>query len=309
VSRPLAETRLYRPGPLLAAAVVLAPALLALAGAAISLRIAGTVPVWLPLVLLLWIPSLAAAWIGLISVRTTPMGIAAARPWQEWRELPWGLIDRADRYGPLLRLRASDGAHLSFAPFALQDGMRLHREILMRLPANVLDSGLREAARDLLGDQVVPRSEGGLDGIVRTRPRARWRWVATGLGLLAAAGGCIAALTLPIVVAGPIAALAALAVAAAVAAFRWFSQQLSISSEGITVTPALGGRQRSITWGEIELIEHTPGEGALRLRGERRLRCVGPTALRLAERDAMRAFLHEYCISHGVPVVQRRWLL
>lgn len=306
--RRIAEARLYRPGPMLAAAILLSPAVLALIGASITLAVWGSIPVVLPLLLLLWIPVLPTTWFILISVRTSPVGIAVARPWRQWEQIPWDLIERAERHGPRIVLKASDGRKAHFSLLTLRDGTRLHREILMRLPMHVLDVRLRSDARDVLGEPVVPRPEGGLAGELRASPRAVWQWAAGGAVVLPTLVVVVAVLFLPPLASIPMAVLGLLILVGGLAAFIWFRQELIISEDGIAVLGGLTRTARQIAWSEIQLIEHTPRERMLRLRGDRRLRCPGPTLLLPAERDVMRAFLHEYCVGRGVPVVERRWL-
>lgn len=306
--RRLAEARFYRPGPLLAAAILLSPALLALIGGIVSLAVWGSIPVLLPLLLLLWIPVLPTTWLIMTSVRTTPVGIAISRPWRQWREIPWDLIERAERTGRRIVVHASDGRQIGFSLLTLRDGTRLHREILMRLPMHVLDARLRGDARDVLGEPVVPRPDGGLSGGLQASPRPVWRWAALAAVAASALVAVVAALLLPPLFGIPVAVLGLIGVAAGVVTFTWFRQELVISETGIAVIGALTRKMREIAWSEIQLIEYTPRERVLRLRGDRRLRCPGPTVLLPSERDVMRAFLHEYCIGRGVPVVERRWL-
>jgi hypothetical protein len=115
--------------------------------------------------------------------------------------------------------------------------------------------------------------------------------------------------SLPLVARLVIAALAIVTLAVSVLAYIWLLRRVTVSDRGIAIAPALTRRSREIAWDEIQLVEHTPGERFLRLRGERRLLCPGPTLLPPAGRDGMRAFLHAYCLSRGVPVARRHWLL
>ena len=308
VARALAEVHVYRPGPALAAAIALAPGALALVGAVVSLAVAHAIPVFLPVLLLLWVPALPAAWLAMVSVRTSATGIAAARPWRTWEELPWELIERAERHGIRYALTTSDGRRIMFAPATLREGARLRREILVRLPPQVLDERLRSAARDLLGEPLALGPEGGLSAKVRARPRPVWRRGALGGAIgggLAVMGGALALPATPgLVTVG----LGLLVLAASLGGLWWLNQEVVLTAKGIQVTYALLGGTRALAWSEIQLVEHTRGERLLRLRGDRRLRCAGPRLLSPADRDAMRAFLHAYCVDMGVPIAERRWL-
>jgi hypothetical protein len=308
VARALAEVHVYRPGPALAAAIALAPGALALIGAVVSLAVAHAIPVFLPVLVLLWVPALPAAWLAMVSVRTSAVGIAAARPWRKWEELPWDLIERAERHGIRYALTASDGRRIVFAPATLREGARLRREILMRLPPQVLDERLRSAARDLLGEPLALQPAGGLSTEVRTRPRPVWRRGAAGGaigGALAVTGGALALPAPP----GLVAVVVGLLVLAVFAGgLWWLNQEVVLTENGLKVTHAPPGGARALTWDEIQLVEHTRGERVLRLRGDRRLRCAGPRLLSPTDRDAMRAFLHTYCVDKGVPIAERRWL-
>jgi hypothetical protein len=306
VARALSEVHVYRPGPALAAAIALAPGILAAAG--VSLAMARKIPDFVPVLLLLWVPVLPFTWLAMVSVRTSATGIAAARPWRQWDELPWELIERAERHGLRYVLMASDGRRIGFAPAILREGGRLRRAILVRLPPQVLDEGLRLAARDLLGGAPAPRPEGVLAGEVRARPRRAWRMGAiggtVGGGLIAAGGALVVSAAFGMATI----AVGLLILAAAAGSLSWLSQEVVLTGHGIAITHALHGGTQALSWDEVQLVEHTRGERVLRLRGDRRLRCAGPRLLGPVERDAMRAFLHVYCLDRGVPIVERRWL-
>src|SRR5258706_10420153 len=137
-STPLMEVVVYRPGPFLALAVVLLPVVITLAGALIAFSADGEVPVWLLFVLLLWVPCLPFVWRSMRTVRTDTIGIAAGRPWQRWQEIPWTAIERGEKRGGTIRIRASTGVEISFQPSLLRDGGKLTPQLLFRLPAHVL---------------------------------------------------------------------------------------------------------------------------------------------------------------------------
>ena len=92
-------------------------------------------------------------------------------------------------------------------------------------------------------------------------------------------------------------------------AFVWLSQEILINEHGISCTIPLRNQTFMLEWNEIELIEHSSHEYVLRLRGPQRFICVGPSFLPSAERDLMRAYIHEYGISRGIPTVRRTWIL
>lgn len=308
VASSLTTGDLYRPGALLGVLMLLFPAALALVSAAASLAVWNTIPLFVPLFLILWVPALFMAWLTAVSVRTTATSICARRPGRMWRELPWALIDRAERRGLALTLKTSDGRQITFVPACLHGGKRLYRDILMRLSMRVLDDRMRVDLGAVLGKQVVPGLTGGPSGTLYAQPRAVWRWGALSAALVLVASGAIAWVVLPMGVAVPLAATCLLALSVSVAALLWFGQEIIVSEHGMTVLYALARRSCELAWGEVQLIEHTPGERMLRVWGQRLVRCAGPALLDDATRDLMRAFLHEYCIARGVPVVERKWL-
>lgn len=309
VSRGLDEVQYYRPGSLVATALVGAPALVGLAAAALTYALADQILVVVPLLLCGWLVTLPVSWQYLVTVRTTSGAIGVKRPRRAWVALAWDEVERATRRGPILTLQGPNATRVRFAPIALRDGARLYRLVLMRLPAMSLDARLREDARALLGEQAIPRPDGGLTGLVSARPRARWRFIAAGLGLTSAVSLALAAVLPPKPVGLPIAVLAAGVVGISARAYIWLLRRVTVTDRGIAVMPALARRSREIAWSEIQLVEHTPGERLIRLRGETRLLCPGPNLLPAASRDGMRAFLHAYCVSQGVPVAQRPWLI
>ncbi|HEY7782640.1 MAG TPA: hypothetical protein VIC85_20770 [Ktedonobacterales bacterium] len=309
VSRGLDEAHYYRPGSVLAITLLGAPALVALAAAGVTYARSGRILIVVPFLLCAWLFTLPATWISLVTVRTTIGGIASRHPLSRWTELAWDDVRSATRRGPVLLIRSARGQRVRFAPLALRDGARLYRLVLMRLPAPALDPALREDARALLGEQVVPHPDGGLTGLVSARPQARWRAGVAGIGVVCAATTALAALTLPPAAALPIGGLALMALGLCALTFMWLLQRVTVSDRGIAVARAYGQRSLEIAWPEVQLLEHTPREGLLRLRGDRRLLCPGPTLLPPASRDGMRAFLHAYCVNRGIPVAKRRWLV
>lgn len=302
------EAHIYRPGVLLVAALIVSPALLSLIAAGISLAIFHAVLLVVPALLLLLLPAITGSWSVCVSIRTTPLGISSARMLRPWREIPWSLIEHAQRRGPRIVLVSSSGQQIAFVPWLLSDGTRLYRRLLVRLPAHVLDARMRTSARRLLGERIVADAQGGLSGSLTARPRTAWRVAALAAGCAALLLG-IASLVLthpPISLA--IGLVSLFITAFTIALYGWFAQRIEVSDDGIQVTFPLRHSPQRMDWSEVALLEHSPAECVLRLRGDRRLSCAGPGMLRPEERDQFRAFLHTYCIGRGVPVAQRRWL-
>src|SRR5215467_492512 len=143
MSSPMVDVNVYRPGSFLALAMLLVPLLIALAGATGYVLLGEHIPVWIPLLLLLWIPSTAALWVLLKSVRTTPVGVGVGRPWQRWQEVSYGDIEHIEWRGLSLRITTKDGFRMTFTPFLLRDGTRLEVGLLLRLPPHVIAGKLR----------------------------------------------------------------------------------------------------------------------------------------------------------------------
>ncbi|HEY7832198.1 MAG TPA: hypothetical protein VIG30_01420 [Ktedonobacterales bacterium] len=299
---------LYGPGIALSAALMLTPALVALGAVGLALRLAQHVPLALPFALLLLLPTTASAWLAIVSVRTSPGGIGASQPLRPWRDLPWALIAHADRRGPRVTLVASDGRRIRFFPLLLRDGARLYRELLLRLPEHVLNGRMASEAVVLLAEHVLPTAEGGLTGSLHARPRTRWRAAALIVAVGAIIGGTAAVGLVALPYSLGIGVVAGAALAGSLLAYRWCAQTLVASDAGLSVTYPLQSKPEHMAWSEVRLLEHSPGERILRLRGDRRLVCAGPALLRPAERDLLRAFLHAYCLDRGVPVARRHWL-
>jgi hypothetical protein len=308
-STPLMDIQVYRPGPYLALAILAVPVMVALGGAAISLNATGTIPVWLPFVLLIWLPGLPVLWMTMQSVRTSSSGIAAGRPWRTWDDIPWSLIERVEQRGALLRITGSNGRRLRVAPVLLRDGGRLKRQILLRLPAHVLAGALAQEAQQILVAGIFAMPEGGLSGTLHARPQRVWRAGLTAGALAALAGGALALIKLPLGLAIPLAAVAVVVGGVALRALSWTTQDVMLNEKGISVIWRLTRRSQEMQWAQVELVEHSPREALLRLRGTQRILCAGPALMPTAQRDLMRAFLHEYCGNRGVPMVRRRWLI
>jgi hypothetical protein len=310
-SAPLLDVRIYRPGPALALSVLLLPVVVALSGAAVYVGLDGAVPPWLPFTLLLWAPCLPALWFTMQSVRTSTAGIGVGRPWQQWEEMAWEAVERVERRGPFLRIVSSQGQAIMFAPMLLREGGRLRRQLLLRLPAHVLTGRLAAAAQRLLVTDIQSTAEGGYSGVLTTRVRARWRVAIVVLGAaLGALGalGVLAVKTQSAAVAVALAASAALIDLLLVFALAWSSQSVLIDEGGMSIVSPILRRRRSLAWDEIELIEHTPRQTVLRVRGRRRLVCAGPGLLTAAHATLMRGMLYEYGAKRGVPILRRMWV-
>jgi hypothetical protein len=307
-SHALADARLYRPGALLAGGILLLPPAVALVSAAVAVELTGRIPLWLPLILLLWLPLMAAAWLTMISVRTSPTGIAIARPWSRWSEIRWTLIDHVRRRGPRITIHSSDDRLARFYPFALQDGARLKRELLMRLPVHVLDARLRGEARELLGEPIGQRAQILVADPLQARPRRVWSvgLVALLIAATVGAGFTLALLPFPLALFPVILALVALALCAY--ALPICLQTVSLDDAGVTVKGAFGRHIGRIAWDDIQLVERTPRERMLRLRGAGRLRCAGPSLLGATQAEIFRAYLQTYCTERGALMIVRRWL-
>ena len=309
VSTPLMDVQIYRPGPYVALAVLVAPVVVALAGATISLNMAGAIPVWLPFVLLLWLPGLPIVWLTMQSVRTSSYGIAAGRPWRVWEDIPWSLVERVDLRGMTLRITGSDGKKLVVILALLRDGDRLKRQLLLRLPAHVLAGAMAHDAHQFFSTGIYVKPEGGLSGTLHARPQAIWRGALVAGALVALAGGVVALLKLPLGPAIPLAAVALAVAGAATRALLWTMQEVIMNEKGISVIWRLSGRSQEMPWSQVELVEHSTREALLRLRGTQKLQCAGPGLMSGAHRDLMRAFLHEYCGNRDVPIMRRTWMI
>ena len=299
---------MYRPGPYFALTILLIPVAVTVVGAAFALNSGHGVPLWLPFVQLLWFPCLALVWLGLQSVRADSDGIAAGRPFGRWSMVRWDMIERVEKRGPRLRITGSSGAAVAFLPALLRDGDRLTRRLLLRLPTHVLADELAQDAQQILTTSIYTMPEGGLSGVLRARPRGRYRLGAAALTLLLAGSGA-GALSLSLGIVGILlAAICWLGAAAGVAVSLWLSQMVLINDHGVTVILGLMRGQRAALWTDIGLVEHSTHEAVLRLHGQQRVVFVGPGLLPAAHRDLMRAFLHEYCLNRHVPIVKRRFL-
>lgn len=308
-STPLTEIEVYRPGPYFALTILLVPVAAALIGTAISLFANGTVPVWMPFLVFLWLPLLPLVWLVMQSVRTNPYGIAAGRPWRTWHEIPWLLIERVEQVGPVIRIFSSNGQQLILIPRLLRDGKRLRRQFFLRLPAHVFAGSLAQEGESLLVNGIHTTPEGGLAGTLRAQPRTLWRLAPIGISCLAVILAVIGVLNLPVGAAVSAVVICVIIALASLLVYGWMAQSVTVSDAGIRARWELTRRTREMTWEQIQFIEHSSRQALLRFRGETRIICAGPALFPTAQRDLMRAFLHEYCVKRGVPIVRRTRLL
>lgn len=308
VSTPLVDATIYRPGHYFALGLMALPVVVALAGALVTYDTGHDVPLWLPFALLLWIPCLPFALLTLKSVRTTATGVAVGRPFQRWMEVPWTRIERVEKQRSTMRIFSTDGMVLRFQPPLLREGLRLERQLLLRLPTSVLSGTLREQAQNLVMGDIFAMPEGGLSGMLRARPRAIHLLGAGAAAVLGVALAALAITHLPLGVGIPVGVVCGLGGLGALGVALWLVQEVRVDAEGVFVRYPLVRVSERMTWADVQLIERDPREVMLRLRGSRKLRCLGPNLLRRTQRDVMRAFLHEYCVGRGVPVVQRFWM-
>lgn len=308
ISSPMVDVNIYRPGSFLALAMLLVPLLVALAGATSYVLLGEHIPVWIPLLLLLWIPCIGALWLLMKSVRTTPVSIGVGRPWQRWREISYADIERMEQWGPSLRILTTDGVRLGFTPFLLRDGTRLEVALLLRLPPHVIVGKLRRRAQELITGDIHTGPEGTLAGTLRIRARLRWAFIALILALASIAGAVLAMTSLSLGVAIPLAIILAALGLGLFMVFAWLLREVEVSEKGVTVVGLVNRRQQQLAWSDVVWLEEFPGQIAIRLRGPRRLRLAGPRLLKRSQAEVLQAFLFEYVIERGVLRVPRRWL-
>src|SRR5262249_44569922 len=128
---------------------------------------------------------------------------------------------------------------------------------------------------------------------MRARPALELRLVALAIFALASGAGASALLKLRAPWSYASVALCALVALAAALALAWLARAVNLTEAGISVGGASG---RLLPWREVELIEVSPNERVLRLRGARKLRCPGPGLFSRPACDTYRWLLHVYCI-------------
>jgi hypothetical protein len=304
----MVDVNIYQPGSFLALSMLLVPLLVALAGATSYVLLGEHIPIWIPLLLLLWIPCIGGLWLLMKSVRTTPVSIAVGRPWQRWDEVFYADIERIEQRGPSLYILTVNGARMSFTPFLLRDGTHLEVGLLLRLPPHVIVGKLRRRAQELITGDIHTGPEGTLAGTLRIRARVRWTLATLLLAIAAIAGAVVAFLSLSLAVAIPLAIVLFAVSLYFFAIFAWLLREVEVSEEGVTVVGFANRRTEQLAWSDVVWLEEFPGQLAIRLRGPRRLRLAGPRLLKRSQADVLEAFLFEYVIERGALRVSRRWL-
>jgi hypothetical protein len=311
-STPLPGATLYRPGGKVALTLVFVPILGACAAAGVFLEMQTAIPIWLPGAMLLWVLLMPAFWLALKTVRTSPFGIAAGRPWRVWREIPWGSIAKVERHGPRLRVTSREYVRISFNPGMLHAGGELRRFLLSQLPPELLDDSLRDEARRIAMADSGPSYPGPLPSILRTRPRALLRIGAALVALGALGAAPLAAVKLTLVPGVPVAAGAVALAFGGMLAFAWLSQQVTLSEVGISVAAFPSGRARGMQWSQVVLLEFTRHGRVIRLTGKgarERMRCPGPRIMAPLDAAVYRAFLKRHLRDRHVMESRRFWLL
>jgi len=304
----MVDVNIYRPGSFLALAMLLVPLLVALVGATSYVLLGEHIPVWIPLLLLLWIPCIGGLWLLMKSVRITPVSIAVGRPWQRWQEVSYTDIERIEQRGLSLHVLSLDGAGMRFTPFLLRDGARLERVLLLKLPPHVIVGKLRRRAQELITGDIHAGPQGALAGTMRIRARMRWT-LATLLLALACITGAIAVVwLLALALAIPLALVLLALGLCFFAIFTWLLREVEVSEEGVRVVGFATRKTQQLAWSDVVWLEEFPGQLAIRLRGPRKLRLAGPRLLKRSQADVLEAFLFEYVIERGTLRVPRRWL-
>jgi hypothetical protein len=290
----------YRPAPYLAVVAILLPVIAIAMASALLLNENQQAPLWMPLlllvvILLIFIPLLALTWLFMKSVRLSPTGIAVGSPFQRWHEAQWQDIVRAERRGMFLRIYASGGEFISFAPRLLTDGDKLITIILGHLRPHILDGSLRMEALDQMD---APESD--MMGMLRARPRGRWPFGGFIVALAGLTGAVVALFLLPFAFAIALCVLGAVIAVLGALIAVWLLQEVILTAEGLTIIQPWRRSPAELLWGEIKVLDHSTNWMLLRFRAVRSMRCIGPALLRAPERDRMVAFINHYCLQRGV---------
>ncbi|HEX8995453.1 MAG TPA: hypothetical protein VF812_05445 [Ktedonobacterales bacterium] len=299
----LLDAVVYRPGALVALALLAGPVACAIAGAVVA-SVSGAIPVWVPFILLLWIPVLGLTWALLKSVRVAPDSLACGRALSRWRTVSFGEIERVEQRGLRMRVSAHSGPPLLFTPLLLHRGAELRRSLLLQLPLPILVGELRAEALSLTEDEVS--SPGDIQNVLTVRPRLLWPIVAgfATLALLAAAIAALIMLAAPLSVIGAI-LLFALAGMLCFAGL-WTIQDVFVSEKGLIVHYSALRQKRDIVWEQACQIAYAPGEMALVMRGARLVICAGPGLLRATQARQLRRHINRYCLTQVVPLLSRQ---
>lgn len=301
----LTESAVYRPGVAIASILLAGPFISAIVGVALA-AVSGSIPLWLPFVLLLWLPVIALVWLLLKSVRVTPNAIACGRPLGQWRVFSFDEIERVEQRGIRLLIGAHSGQPMIFTPALLQDGKQLRRSILLRLPLHTLWGRLRSEAQEFSSLQGESDSEGAVAGVLTVR--SRWFWTVSALVAALVALAFAFAAWGAFIGAGKWALVGACVVLALLLIVfgLWMKQELFLSEKGLIIRYTLLRREQVVFWSQVRMIEYTPAELALYFRGARRVLCAGPGALAVQQGRLMRQFIGRYCFSPVARLSVRR---
>lgn len=302
LTSPLRSMPIFRPAPYLAVAAILLPIVAAGVASALLLNENQQAPIWVPLLILLFIPLLTVAWLFMRSVRLSPMGISVGRPFQRWHEAMWHEISRAERHGLFIRIYTTHGDSIAFAPRLLMDGDKLRNVILTHLRPQALDGALRTEALDTLQ---IPGSD---LGILRARPSNRWPISGFSLSLAAIIGATLALVALPEPVGLALSVIGALVALLGIALAVWLLQEIIVTQEGLTIIKPWRRSPYEVLWYQVRVVDHSPHWALIRFRVGSSVRCIGPALLRAPERDRMFAFINRYCLRPGVLNFPRRGL-
>lgn len=295
---------IYRPSGAIALVLLIGPTVCAIIGA-IGASATGVIPLWLPLALLAWLPILALVWALLKSVRVTTETLACGRPLGAWRSIPFSEIERVEQRGLRMIAQSRMGERLSFTPSLLRRGANLRRSLLLQLPLYALAGDLHAEAIALEGNGMPVSDESSLLSALTVRVARRWSALAFVTALLALVGAALAAWLLA---APPSLALgvALLALAGALGFLgAWAAQEIVISEHGMFIHYRMLRRDRDIFWSQVRLLEYTPGELALRFRGEHDVVCAGPGLFTTAEARRLREYIQRYSEAQITPLLAR----
>ena len=305
----LVESVVYRPGVLVAAPLLAGPVVCAII-AAVVIGSSGSVPVWLALLPLLWLPVLGLAWALLRSVRVTPDTVASGRPFGQWRSVAFEEIELVEQRGLRLVIIARGSLPLTVTPALLHRGAQLRRTLLLRLPLTALSGDLRTQAQILSVGNVMNDGAGDISGILTVHTRSLWPTLAAVCGVTLLALSVVTPLTLTT----PLNNLPTWALTLALVALAglsgylglWSVQELFISEKGLLIHYALLRRERDIFWAQVRRVEYTPRELALIFRTTRATAIsAGPGLLNATQARQMRQFIGHYCAADVTPALSR----
>jgi hypothetical protein len=303
-STPLIDATVYRPGAPVAIAIVFPPILAAI-GLSVAHFVGGVaIPLWAALALGGWALLAPVFWLLMKTVRVTAFGIATGRIWAEWKEITWGEISRVESRGGRLLILGADGPALSFVPRLLQNNGELRRYLSVRVGPQALVRPLVQPNEADLERPAIMRPRGVTATQMRARPAVSLRLSALGVFALAAGAGALALLELRAPWSYAAVAVCGLVALVALLALAWLSQAVSLTEEGISVSGVPFG-SGELPWREVELVEVSPNERMLRLRGARKLRCPGPGLFSQPSGDTYRWLINTCCLDRGVPAMRR----